>query len=183
MPQSIKEGILVLTEPYPSSHGAVFREAGENLAEGDVDRGPAVSGDVREGNRMILRHHLRTHPCFYITGSEGITLRDITIYHCTGMAVISQFTKDITIERVCLVRHPQKDRIFTATADGFHFVYAGGKIHIKNCVLENQLDDPVNIHGIYGRIHKVTSKREVIVELVESMQKGVLLGTAGIISR
>ena len=24
----------------------------------------------REGNRMILRHHLRTHPCFYITGSE-----------------------------------------------------------------------------------------------------------------
>ena len=63
------------------------------------------------------------------------------------MAVISQFTKDITIERVCLVRHPQKDRIFTATADGFHFVYAGGKIHIKNCVLENQLDDPVNIQG------------------------------------
>ena len=58
-------------------------------------------------------------------------------------------------------------------------MYAGGKIHIKNCVLENQLDDPVNIHGIYGRIHKVTSKREVIVELVESMQKGVLLGTAG----
>ena len=58
-------------------------------------------------------------------------------------------------------------------------MYAGGKIHIKNCVLENQLDDPVNIHGIYGRIHKVTSKREVIVELVEGMQKGVLLGTAG----
>ena len=170
---------ISFNRPYPSSYGAVFREAGENLVEVTLTEDQQFPETSREGNRMILRHHLRTHPCFYITGSEGITLRDITIYHCTGMAVISQFTKDITIERVCLVRHPQKDRIFTATADGFHFVYAGGKIHIKNCVLENQLDDPVNIHGIYGRIHKVTSKREVIVELVEGMQKGVLLGTAG----
>ena len=72
-----------------------------------------------------------------------------------------------------------EERIFTATADGFHFVYGGGKIHIKDCLLENQLDDPVNIHGIYGRIHKVLSRREILVELVEGMQKGVRLGRKG----
>ena len=142
---------ISFNRPYPSSYGAVFREAGENLVEVTLTEDQQFPETSREGNRMILRHHLRTHPCFYITRSKGITLRDITIYHCTGMAVISQFTKDITIERVCLVRHPQKDRIFTATADGFHFVYAGGKIHIKNYWFESGATRHIVIEG--NRFH------------------------------
>lgn len=166
-------------KPYPSSYGAVFREAGENQVEVLLTEDQKFPETSKTGNSLILRHHWRTHPCFYITDSEKVILRNITIYHCTGMAVISQFTKDVTIEHVDIRRHPEKRRIFTATADGFHFVYGGGKIHIKDCLLENQLDDPVNIHGIYGRIHKVLSRREILVELVEGMQKGVRLGRKG----
>lgn len=170
---------ISFNRPYQSSYGAFFQEAGENLVEISLTGDQKFPETSRAGNILILRHHWRTYPCFYLTDSADITLRQITIYHCTGMAVISQFTKNITIEQVDIRRHPVKKRMFTATADGFHFVYADGKIQIKDCLVENQLDDPVNIHGIYGRIHKVLNKKEVIVELVEGMQKGVKLGQPG----
>lgn len=166
--------------PYEGSYCAQFREIEENVVEIRLtDPKQSFLETSRAGNRMIFRHHLRTHPAFYITDSSGIVLEDIVIYHCTGMAVISQFSEDIEINRFRIVRHPQKDRVFTATADGFHFVYCRGEIQIKNCELENQLDDPVNIHGIYGRIHQVLGEREALVELVEGMQKGVRLGRPG----
>lgn len=95
------------------------------------------------------------------------------------MAVIAQFSENLTMRRFDVRRHPEKKRIFTATADGFHLIYCRGKIQIQDCLLENQLDDPMNVHGIYGRIHKIISEREVMVELVEGMQKGVPLGKKG----
>lgn len=170
---------ISFNRPYSSSYGAVFREAGENLLEIELTEEQSFLKTSKAGNKLILRHHWRTHPCFYLTESKDVVLKDINIYHCTGMAVIVQFTENITLERVNVCLHPEKNRCFTATADGFHFVYAKGQIHIKDCLLENQLDDPVNIHGIYGRIHKVVSKTEVLVELVEGMQKGVKLGKSG----
>lgn len=135
--------------------------------------------ESKAGNRVILRHHLRTHPAFYLTDSKDVVLKDVLLYHCEGMAVISQFTENIIIDHFDIKIHPQKKRIFTSTADGFHFVYCRGDIIIRECLVENQLDDPVNIHGIYGRIHKRISEREILVELVEGMQKGVKLGAAG----
>lgn len=42
-----------------------------------------------------------------------------------------------------------------------------------------QLDDAVNIHGIYARVKKVLSKKELLVELVHHQQKGVPVGNAG----
>lgn len=170
---------ISFNRPYAFSYGAKFREAGENLLEIELTEDQKFLKTSKVGNNLILRHHWRTHPCFYLTNSKDISLKNINVYHCTGMAVIVQFTENITLEKVNICIHPEKKRCFTATADGFHFVYAKGKIHIKDCLLENQLDDPVNIHGIYGRIHKVISKREVLVELVEGMQKGVKLGNEG----
>lgn len=170
---------ISFNRPYASSYGAVFREVDEKLLEIELVEDQKFLQTSKIGNYLIFRHHWRTHPCFYVTDSREILLKDINIYHCTGMGLIAQFTENITVDHVNLCLHPEKKRHFTATADGFHFVYAKGKIYIKNCLLENQLDDPVNIHGIYGRIHKVINDREILVELVEGMQKGVKLGNSG----
>lgn len=165
---------------YKSSYHANFEEVDEGIVEIKLlNKEQKFLATSKVGNRMIFRHHMRTHPAFYITNSKDVVCKDIIIYHCTGMAVISQFTENIHLEAFHILMHPEKKRVFTATADGFHLVYCRGKVHIKDCTLENQLDDPVNIHGIYGRIHKVLSDCEIIVELVESMQKGVQLGYIG----
>lgn len=165
--------------PYSGSYGAVFRELEEGLVEVVLTEDREFLKTSKVGNHLILRHHARTHPAFYITYSKNTVLKNITIYHCTGMAVIAQFAENLTMDCVDIRIHPQKRRVFTATADGFHCIYCRGLIHIKDCFLENQLDDPVNIHGIYGRIHKVLNDKEILIELVEGMQKGVPLGCAG----
>lgn len=168
-----------LNRPYPWSYGAVFRELSEGLVEVTLMGDKEFLKTSKAGNRLILRHHARTHPAFYVTYSKNTVLRDIMLYHCVGMGVIAQFAENLTMERFDIRIHPEKKRVFTITADGFHCIYCKGQILIKDCFLENQLDDPVNIHGIYGRIHKIISDREIIVELVEGMQKGVPLGKAG----
>lgn len=170
---------ISFNRPNRYSYGAVFKELAPGLVEIKLTDGQAFLNTSRVGNRLILRHHARTHPAFYVTYSKDITFRNITLYHCEGMAVIAQFTENITLDRFDIRIHPQKKRVFTAAADGFHCVYCRGNIQITDCFLENQLDDPVNIHGIYGRVHKVISDREILAELVEGMQKGVPLGTPG----
>lgn len=170
---------ISFNRPYRQSYGAVFRELSPGQIEVCLPAGQEFLKTSRAGNRLILRHHARTHPAFYITYSRDVRLEDITLYHCTGMAVTAQFTENLSMIRFDIRMHPVKKRIFTAAADGFHCIYCRGLITIRDCFLENQLDDPVNIHGIYGRIHTVLSEREILVELVEGMQKGVPLGRKG----
>ena len=170
---------ISFNRPYSWSYGAVFKELSEGLVEVTLMGDREFLKTSKVGNHLILRHHARTHPAFYVTYSKNTVLRDIMLYHCTGMAVIAQFDENLTMERFDIRIHPVKKRVFTVTADGFHCIYCKGQILIKDCFLENQLDDPVNIHGIYGRIHKVLSDSEVLVELVEGMQKGVPLGKSG----
>lgn len=164
---------------YEGSYGAEFKELSQGLVEVTLTEEQEFLKTSKVGNKIIMRHHWRTHPAFYVTCSKNIVLKDIMLYHCTGMAVIAQFAENLTMEKFDVRIHPEKKRVFSITADGFHLVYCKGQILIKDCFLENQLDDPVNIHGIYGRIHKVLSDREILVELVEGMQKGVPLGKAG----
>lgn len=170
---------ITFNQPYKKSYHAVFRELQENIIEIKLLSENQSFSSSKAGNTIIFRHHKRTHPAFYVTNSKNFICKDIVVYHCTGMALISQFTENIYLDRFNILRHPQEKRVFTAIADGFHFVYCRGQLHIKDCKLENQLDDPINIHGIYGRIHKKLSGKEFIVELVENMQKGVQLGVRG----
>ena len=158
--------------PYPWSYGAVFDELEPGVVEIRLLGDKEFLKTSQVGNNLIFRHHARTHPAFYVTYSKDIVLQDIVLYHCVGMAVIAQFRKTLRCADL-MYADTRKEANFTATADGFHLIYCRGKIQIQDCLLENQLDDPLNVHGIYGRIHKIISEREVMVELVEGMQKGV----------
>ena len=131
------------------------------------------------GHVIVLRHHPRSYPAAYVTASKDVTFRDVKIYHCAGMGVIAQFTENITLERVAITGKPGNGHWFSLAADATHFVYCRGLIHIKDCLFERQLDDAVNIHGIFARVKKILSENELLVELVHHQQKGVPVGTVG----
>lgn len=155
--------------------GAAFAQVQEGVVEMTLTGG-SFSPDSRPGNRLVLRHHPRNYPAVYVTDSRNVCCRDMTVYHCEGMAFIAQFTENILLERFHVTLPPEKFRAFSAAADATHFVYCRGMIHVRDCLMENQLDDPMNVHGIYFRIREVLNGREVIAELVHSQQKGVRLG-------
>lgn len=133
----------------------------------------------RAGNYLILRHHPRNCPAVFIEESRRIQLVRLQICHALAMGVIACRSEDILLEEVEICRHPDKRHIFTTEADGFHFVLCRGYIKIRKCLCENQLDDAVNIHGIYGRAGEVFEDGSFLVELVHHQQKGVLLLKAG----
>lgn len=133
----------------------------------------------RPGNNLVLRHHPRSHPAFYLQDSNELTFENIQVYHATGIALIAERCKNITLQKFNVCRTPDNDRIFTAIADATHFVNCEGNISISDCLFENQLDDAVNVHGIYGSIVEVKDGKTVIFELSHGMQKGVYIGRCG----
>ena len=165
----------------PDSNYGIWKELEEGLVEVTLEG----TGDLKSfegytpGHVIVLRHHPRSYPAAYVTASKDVTFRDVKIYHCAGMGVIAQFTENITLERVAITGKPGNGHWFSLAADATHFVYCRGLIHIKDCLFERQLDDAVNIHGIFARVKKILSENELLVKLVHHQQKGVPVGTVG----
>jgi len=133
----------------------------------------------REGNVVVFRHHPRNNPGIFLMESRRTLCEDIIMHHATGMGLVALACQEITVRRFDVLLNNKENRYFTTVADAAHFVFCTGLIHVDGCTLENQLDDPVNVHGIYARIREVLSPKEVIAELVERQQKGVKIGDRG----
>jgi hypothetical protein len=52
-------------------------------------------------------------------------------------------------------------------------VYCKGKIELDDCRFENQLDDPINVHGIYATVEERFNDDTLLVKLNHHEQTGV----------
>lgn len=142
----------------------------KKLAEGTIRiylKG--LTGSV--GNTLIFNAKDRLVPAFAISNSEQIEINNVIIFHAGGMGVVAQCSKNILLDRLKVIA--QKDRMVSLTADATHFVNCQGKITIQNCVLESQMDDACNIHGVYVKIEKIHSPYQVLVKLSHFQQLGL----------
>jgi len=98
---------------------------------------------------------------------------------CQDGFITSHGVENILLEEVAVKRREEKGHIFTTEADAFHFVCCRGWILVKGCLCENQLDDALNVHGIYGRVKQVEEDGSFLLELAHGQQKGVELLRAG----
>lgn len=126
----------------------------------------------KTGNIMVFGASNRLIPAFTISDSENILLSNINIYHCGGMGVIGQRTKNIELNKVMVSPRPDGKRIISATADATHFVNCSGYLRMIDCTFENQKDDATNIHGIYAVVDKIISQTEIIVRMKHRQQFG-----------
>ena len=159
---------------------AVYRETAYGMLEISIPDGEeGFSAASHPGNALILRHHPRNCPAFYMENSQNVTLRQVKIFHALAMGVIGWRSENISLEEVAVKRREEKGHIFTTEADAFHFVCCRGWILVKGCLCENQLDDALNVHGIYGRVKQVEEDGSFLLELAHGQQKGVELLRAG----
>lgn len=124
------------------------------------------------GNILVFGPSHRDCPGFVVSDSAGVTLNGVNIYHCGGMGVIAQRSRDITLDHVQVTPAPNSGRIVSITADATHFVNCSGKITMSHCLFENQKDDATNIHGIYARVIRQLAADEIEVKLVHPQQHG-----------
>lgn len=124
------------------------------------------------GNQMLLRYGSRNAPAVVICHSHGVDVKGVNVHHCGGMGLIAQRSSAIHLDGFNVVRRPGSPYAFSALADATHFVLCTGLITVENCRFEHQLDDALNIHGVYGRIVRRLAERELLVEFVHHQQQG-----------
>lgn len=122
------------------------------------------------GSILVFMACARVSAGIFMRNSKNITVSDVTLHHCFGMGIIAQVCDTITLERLRVT--PEADSWLSVNADATHFVNCSGAIRVCDCLFENQLDDALNIHGIYLKITE-SDKGWAIVRLAHPEQQGV----------
>jgi hypothetical protein len=128
------------------------------------------SFSVKAGNTLVFGATNRNHPAFTISDSSIVNLSSVTIHHCGGMGVIAQRSSDIELDHLQVT--PSAGRIVSLPADATHFVNCRGRIVMTNCLMESQLDDATNIHGVYAQITRKISPNEIEGRMGHPAQRG-----------
>lgn len=152
-----------------------LKPAGEGLC---VLQAPFVH-DVVEGNRLILPHELRTSPAVVLSRSRAIAIEDFRLYQAGGMGLIAQKCSDVVVRRLQVVPNPARGCFTSLNADATHFVECSGAIELADCVFRGQMDDGVNVHGVYGKIVATAGNHELKIEFGHSQQAWVDYFDAG----
>ncbi len=148
-----------------------FEDIGDNkLRLHGVKRYPPI------GNIAVFSAARRLGCGFFCEDSSDITLENITIHSCYGMGILAQTCHNIHLNSFNTLRHG--DQFYTANADSTHFVNCTGLVLVENSTFEGQLDDALNIHGMYARIES-KSKREILVREVHVEAKGIRIYREG----
>ena len=129
--------------------------------------------NAQPGNILVFGAAHREIPGFIISDSSKTLLREVSLYHCGGMGIVAQRSRDIDLEKVRVTPAPGGRRIVSVTADATHFVNCTGKITMRDCLFENQKDDATNIHGLYSRVAKVLAPDKMELHMVHPQQFGL----------
>ena len=181
----LKSGILVFKDgfgnEYPYGNLLEFDSKKKEVAHYVRDywvRGPGLEaealpdGDYRvyekdievtEGNILVFGAKSRLNPAFTLDGCDGFSLANVNIWHCGGMGVIAQRSRDLSLDKVNVVPSPGKDRMISITADATHFINCKGFIRMTGCTFTNQKDDATNIHGWYSVARRKISGNQLLL--------------------
>lgn len=115
----------------------------------------------------------RVSPAFRVTHTEGFNGTNVNIHHAGGMGIIAENSADLILDNFNIT--PSKGRMVSTTADATHFVGCRGKVVLKNCTFNNQLDDATNVHGTYQKIVDILDYNKIGVRMMHHQQKGFVV--------
>lgn len=151
----------------------------ENIIPGIVriyypfTRKPAV------GNFLVMRHAERIHSGIFIQESNNITIKNVNLYHATGLGILAQFSENLTFDGYRAIPNKMKKRYFGGGDDGLQVSNCKGLITVKNCEFAGLMDDPINVHGTSVRIEKIVSEKQLECRFVHNQSIGMPWGHAG----
>ena len=164
----IKEGRCrrIKTPPGWTAQGQSTAHA-ENLGNRKVrlDYVGKESG-LDAGHQYHFRNIKRDSVGVHNSRSKDIVFQDCDFYALTGMGFVSQFTENLTFQRVNVA--PPRDTIRTcpAWADILHFSNCKGQILIESCRFSGMQDDAINCHGTYLKIIEKIGDRSLLVRFM-----------------
>ncbi|MDO6760980.1 right-handed parallel beta-helix repeat-containing protein [Tamlana sp. 2_MG-2023] len=116
----------------------------------------------------------RVSPAIRVTHTNGFNATNVNIHHAGGMGIIAENSADLILDNFNII--PSHGRMVSTTADATHFVGCRGKVVLKNCTFNNQLDDAMNVHGTYQKIVDVLDDYSIGVRMMHHQQLGFIIG-------
>jgi len=142
---------------------------GERLVE--LDYGDQASG-LTAGHQYQIRLITRDLIGAHNTRSRDIVVRDCRFHAFANMGIISQFSENITFQRVDIVPPQGTMRTCTCWADCFHFSGCRGEILVDSCTVSGLQDDVINVHGTHLRIIEKEGDRQLMVHFANGQTFG-----------
>lgn len=103
---------------------------------------------------------------------RNISIEDVEFNAFAGMGIISQFTENISYQRIQVIPPANTLRTCPAWADGFHFSGCRGQILIEDCTFSGLQDDPVNVHGTHLRVIEQPQPNQLLVRFIHRQSYG-----------
>ncbi|BEG97818.1 right-handed parallel beta-helix repeat-containing protein [Bacteroides sedimenti] len=170
-----------LVAPYTGDRLGWRRYHAEEVSPGIVRLSDPKVAKVypKVGNWLVLRTNERDHAGIFLFHSNNVSMEEIDLYHCCGLGVLSQYTRDITMIKVRVVPNAAKNRYLSGHDDGFHFMGCSGTIRIDQCAWGGLMDDPINIHGTCVRIVEILSPTRIKCRFMHEQSVGMEWGRPG----
>ena len=127
---------------------------------------------LNQDHQYHFRNTTRDSVGVHNARSKDIVFRDCDVYALTGMGFVSQFTENITYQRVNVA--PPEDSIRTCAAWGdiFQFSNCKGDILVDSCRLSGMQDDAINCHGTHLRIIGKPGGNQVLMRFMHPQTYG-----------
>lgn len=151
-----------------------FDALAEDLGAGRV-RLTYKSGNmgIVKGRQFQFRNVNRDTVGAHNNRCRDIVFRDCEFHALTGMGFVSQYTENITLQRVDVAPPAGTIRTCPAWADCFHFSGCRGDILVDGCRFSGTQDDPINVHGTHLRIIGKTGDNQLHLRFMQSQTYGI----------
>jgi hypothetical protein len=133
---------------------------------------PDGESGLESGHQYHIRNIKRDSVGVHNARSKDIVFRDCDFYALTGMGIVSQFTENLTFQRVNVAPPRGTIRTCPAWADIFQFSNCKGQVLIDSCRLSGMQDDAINCHGTYLRIIEKIGDNRLLLRFMHPQTYG-----------
>ena len=106
---------------------------------------------LREGNRICIRHTMYGPATIALRNSDDTTLENITMHATGGMGVMVLYRcNNLIIDGLKMVVREGSSALMSCNCDGVHITGLTGRFEMRNCYFDGLGDDALNIHSLAG---------------------------------
>lgn len=106
----------------------------------------------------------------FCVDSKDIKVSNVTMYRSYGMGIVGQKTENIEIDSLTV--KALEGSVLSLNADATHFINCKGLIKVKNSHFSEQMDDALNIHGVFTKIVDKTEDY-LLIKYMHHQAKGI----------
>ncbi|MDX1285953.1 MAG: right-handed parallel beta-helix repeat-containing protein, partial [Draconibacterium sp.] len=176
-----REGYFVV--PQTGDRGCLGRGWQDYTAETTMPGVVRLKHDFlrkpKVGNFLILRHAERAHSGVFIFESKNITVKNLNLYHATGLGILAQFSENVTFDEYRAIPNKAKKHYFGGGDDGIQVSNCKGLITVESCEFAGLMDDPINVHGTSVQVQEIVSENELKCKFMHHQSVGLNWGHQG----